>query len=432
MSHALVMGGGVAGLLAAHALASSCSRVTLLERHPYPPAELAGPPAARRGVPQARCLHLLTAAGGLAVDQLVPGWRAKAQALGAVPFDASADTALCLPHGWLPRAPSGLDMLACSRQLLEDVLRQALLIRPGARLLEGMAVTGLLRSDDGRVCGVRVSGHAEPLKADLVVDASGASSALPTWLGQDVPQTIHRLGLQYVSRWVRLAAGEEPDWHALSIAPSTTSGQRSAMLLRAERGFWGAVLLTPDGTPLPQTDAEFLAFTKDLGGGALHAVLVRSQPASPIHRLGTTDSRVRHFDRLPNWPQGLVALGDAVCRLDPYHGLGMTLAARAALLLQRHSLHALGAAFSTAAFQHELALQNTGPWEQATRLHTNGRPLQRSSEPLQELLAQATQDARAAHSLLAWQQLMKTEGDIAAEAGPWQIAFGAPPAKGLQ
>jgi 2-polyprenyl-6-methoxyphenol hydroxylase-like FAD-dependent oxidoreductase len=254
-----------------------------------------------------------------------------------------------------------------------------------------------------------LAGRTEPLRADLVVDASGAASALPAWLSQDVPETRHRLGLHYLSRWLRLAPGDEPAWQAMSIAPTPASGQRSAMLLRAERGHWGVVLLAPDGAALPQTDAEFLAFTQDLGGGALHAVLVRSTPVSPIHRLGTTDSRIRHFDQLPHWPQGLVVLGDAVCRLDPYHGLGMTLAARAALLLRHHAQHP---SLDTTRFQQDLALQNTGPWEQTTRLHTDGSPLRRSLKPLQQLVARAATELRAAHALLAWQQLMKSEDEI--------------------
>jgi hypothetical protein len=90
----------------------------------------------------------------------------------------------------------------------------------------------------------------------------------------------------------------------------------------------------------------------------------------------------------------------------------MTLAARAAWLLRQHLQQA---DFSAADFQQALAEQNTGPWEQATRLRTNGRPLHRSPEPLQRLLARATQDARAAHALLAWQQLMKTEDEALTE-----------------
>lgn len=403
------MGGGVAGLLAAHALAPACRRVTLLERHPYPALAPGQPPGARRGVPQARCLHLLTAAGGLALDQLVPAWRGHAEGLGARPFDASADSLFWLPGGWMPRAPSGLQLLACSRQLLEEVLRSSLLALPGTALLQGAEACGLLRNGPGgEVVGVHLAGVAKPMDADLVVDATGSASALPAWLDLPVPETTHALGLQYVSRWFRLAHDAEPGWHCLSVAPTARQGHRSAMLLRAEHGYWGAVLLTPDGSQLPHDDAQFLAFTQDLGDGVLHRLLQQATPASPIHRLGTTDSRLRHFDQVPGWPAQLLVLGDAACRLDPYHGLGMTLAARASLLLRQH---AQAGPVDGRAFQRDLAQQLAGPWEQATRLRPDGQPAARGPGPLKSLIERAGADVAAAHRLLALQQLMLSEDE---------------------
>jgi 2-polyprenyl-6-methoxyphenol hydroxylase-like FAD-dependent oxidoreductase len=109
-----IIGGGIGGLLAAHALANRFERVTILERDRYPHDESSVAPPARRGVPQSRCLHLLMAAGAAAFDELMPGWREEALALGAAPFDASADAPLKLSAGWLPRSPSGITTYACS------------------------------------------------------------------------------------------------------------------------------------------------------------------------------------------------------------------------------------------------------------------------------------------------------------------------------
>src|SRR5262245_45424613 len=96
--HGLVIGGGIGGLLAARAMAARFERVTVLERYGYPADSVSSAPAARRGVPQSRCLHLLMAAGAAAFDELMPGWREDAIALGAVPFDASADAAIHFPQ----------------------------------------------------------------------------------------------------------------------------------------------------------------------------------------------------------------------------------------------------------------------------------------------------------------------------------------------
>ena len=46
------------------------------------------------------------AAGAAAIDALTPGWRSELVACGAVPFDVSADAALHLQSGWMPRVPS--------------------------------------------------------------------------------------------------------------------------------------------------------------------------------------------------------------------------------------------------------------------------------------------------------------------------------------
>src|SRR5262245_22652361 len=185
--HGVVIGGGIGGLLAAHAMADRFERVTVLERYRYPAdsisSSISGPPA-RRGVPQSRCLHLLMAAGAAAFDELVPGWRDEASALGAVPFDASADAAIHFPQGWLPRTLSGIRTFACSRDLLEIVLRRALDDRH-VEVREDQQVVALLGTER-RVTGVRTVGANGPdeatIEADLVVDASGRGSLLPDWI----------------------------------------------------------------------------------------------------------------------------------------------------------------------------------------------------------------------------------------------------------
>ena len=264
-------------MLAAHAIADCFERVTILERFGNPPDLASSAPAARRGVPQSRCLHLLMAAGAAAFDELMPGWREELVALGAHPFDASADAALRFSAGWLPRSPSGITTYACSRALLENVLRRGLAGKSRVHLREGQKVVGLLSSPRGeRVIGVRMADRrgvgTSTLLADLVVDASGAFSTLPHWiarlssgLGSQLNKTVVASGTQYVSRWFRIEPEVAPDWHCLSIAPAVSTALRSAMMLRAEGNRWGVVVLAPAGEPLPADDRAFLDFISCLG-----------------------------------------------------------------------------------------------------------------------------------------------------------------------
>jgi 2-polyprenyl-6-methoxyphenol hydroxylase-like FAD-dependent oxidoreductase len=422
-SHCVVIGGGVGGLLAAHALADRFEFVTVLERFRYPPDAASPVPQARRGVPQSRCIHVLMAAGAAAFDELIPGWSERLVALGATRFDASADAVLRLPAGTLPRAPSGIISYACSKALLERALRTSLADKASVRLREDQKVLGLVIAPrGGSVTGVSVidrktrrekAASEKVLSADLVVDASGEGSALPRWLAvlpnglRSAPEkTVVASGVQYVSRWFHIESKAAPDWHCLAIAPTTDAGFRSAMMVRAEHDRWGVVLLTPAGEPLPADDNAFLDFVAGLGGGEMRAALAHARPVSPILRYGSTANRLTHYERLSAWPAGLVAIGDSVCTLDPYFGLGMTAAARGVVLLRTH-LDQHNGRVSAAEFQNELACFNAEPWQHATGRAPDGRRLARDGAHLDRIYQAAPSNPEIARALLAVQHLLR-------------------------
>jgi 2-polyprenyl-6-methoxyphenol hydroxylase-like FAD-dependent oxidoreductase len=359
------------------------------------------------------------AAGAAAFDQLMPGWRDELVALGGSSFDASADAVLRSCAGTLPRTFSGITAYACSRALLEKVLRRSLAGKPNVHVQEGHKVLGLLCSPRGeRVTGVHT---AEPhtagdttLLADLVVDASGAGSPLPRWIagspngaGSPVKKTVVESGMQYVSRWFYIEPKDAPAWHCLSAAPTVTGGLRCAMMLRAEDNRWGIVLLAPAGGLLPRDDSAFQDFIARLGDGELRAALARARPVSPIHRYGPTSNRMMHYHRRPHWPPGLVAIGDSACTLDPYFGLGMTATARGVVLLRTYLNQNSGGDISSAEFQKELAVMNAGPWRLATNRDPEGRRLARDNADLRRLYEAAPSSPQLAHALLAVQHLLR-------------------------
>jgi 2-polyprenyl-6-methoxyphenol hydroxylase-like FAD-dependent oxidoreductase len=416
--HGVIIGGGIAGLLAAHVLADRFKLVTILERDQYPHQTRSSAPLTRRGAPQSRCLHLLTAAGAAVFDKLMPSWSKDIVANGGIPFDASADTALRLSEGWLPRNPSGIITYACSRSLVEYVLRCGLAKKPNVRIREGQKVLGLLsRPPDRGVTEVQVANpqHAgeATIFADLVVDSSGAGSSLPYWIGRlrdgaesPVTQTVVDSKTAYVSRWFHLEPTEAPDWCCLSAAPTREAPYRAAIMLRAEEDRWGVALLAFDGSSLPADDEGFLDFAAGLCDGELHKVLARATPVSPIYHYGRCSNRVMHYDRLRAWPDGLIALGDSVCVLDPYFGLGMTAAARGAVLLGTHLDRNGAEPVSTQSFQKDLALLNAAPWQLATCRDLDGRPLSNDRARLRHLYQMAPTSCEAAHTLLAVQHML--------------------------
>src|SRR5262245_49917711 len=118
-SHAVVIGGSMAGLLAARILAEHFDRVTVVERDRLPDNA-----AARKGVPQARHAHVLLTRGQMILRELFPNVEAELLAAGALPVDAAQDTAWLTPAGWAPRFPSPIRLLSMSRDLLEWGVRR--------------------------------------------------------------------------------------------------------------------------------------------------------------------------------------------------------------------------------------------------------------------------------------------------------------------
>ena len=183
--HAVVVGGSLAGMLAARVLSDHFDGVTLLERDRFPET-----PAARKGLPQGRHVHGLLERGRGVMERFLPGLTGELVRAGAEPLDSTRDVAWMSPYGWYVRFPGDLLLLASTRDLIDWGVRRRVAALPNVRIHQGADVAGLIRGpgDGARVAGVRLRsrtadagvdrGGAE-LAADLVVVADGRNSRLP-------------------------------------------------------------------------------------------------------------------------------------------------------------------------------------------------------------------------------------------------------------
>lgn len=372
---AVVIGGSMAGLLAARVLCDHFSRVVLIDRDVFP-----GEPAFRNGVPQSRHLHVLLVKGRQILEHYFPGLMESLVTAGAVPVDVGSEFLTISIFGPVARSPADLTMLLCSRNLLEWQVRMRLLDFPNLRVLTRAEVTGL-QAQNGQVTGVRLRGRGgadlpEALSASLVVDCSGRGSELPGWLsnlGYPAPEmNVVNSHLGYATRWYRQAEQPIPSWEGAKAALVWTrppDNPRGGGILPVEGGLWIATLA---GTAhcYPPTDEEgFLEFARLLPDPLLFDAIARAEPVSPIYGYRRTENQWRRYDRLERWPGGLVVMGDAVCCFNPVYGQGMTAAALAASLLDE-ALEGWETALSPAfghTFQRKLAKKLETPWLMATR-----------------------------------------------------------------
>jgi 2-polyprenyl-6-methoxyphenol hydroxylase-like FAD-dependent oxidoreductase len=340
-THAVVIGGSTAGLLAASVLARRFDRVTVVERDRFP----AGP-AFRKGVPQSRHSHVLWQHGIDLAEDLVPGTSADLRAAGAEPAGLPSDLLWLNAAGWGRQFPATHEILCCSRELMDWVIRSRV-ADTGVQFLEGHDVTGLL--DDGAsgaVAGVKVRarpgqgarGDAE-LSADLVVDASGRGSHAPKWLaelGRGAPPEIRiNSFLGYATRRYAVPADFAADWKIMFIQPRPPDCPRGAALTPVEGNQW-IITLNGAARDYPPTDERgFLEFARSLRSPLLYDVIREAKPLSPVHGYQRTENVRRRYDKLPDMPGRFIVLGDAACALNPVYAQGMTVAARQAAALNR-------------------------------------------------------------------------------------------------
>ncbi|WP_241251157.1 NAD(P)/FAD-dependent oxidoreductase [Candidatus Protofrankia californiensis] len=366
--HAVVLGAGIAGLLAAQVLSETFDRVTVLERDVLLDGD------SRRGAPQGRHLHGLLDRGRQIMEELFPGLTTELTQRGASTIETLVGSRWYLRGLRVCSTPTGLTSVLASRGLLEDVLRTRLRKIPGVEFVERTSAAGLVAAPDapGRIIGVRVARssraaaeegswpagpgaderdlsrlvrtdftrvdatHTDLIRADLVVDATGRASRSPDWLAAlDMPRPPERrtdVDLGYASRFYRYRP-EHLDGQR-SIIISTMPGFRGGGAVALEGDRWHITLAGMLGDHPPTDPEGFEAFARTLPVPDIYDLVTSTEALSdPVpHRF--SGSLRRHYERLKNPPEGFLAIGDAVCSFNPLYAQGMTVAAQQVRALQ--------------------------------------------------------------------------------------------------
>lgn len=333
--HAVVVGGSIAGLLAAIALAGHAERVTLVERDRYPDR-----PEPRKGVPQSKHTHLLLESGLAAIERFLPGLESELVAEGALRVRSPTEYLQNMRGRWFGRGPATSTTLCLTRALLEHGVRTRVLAHPRITAVQGTDVVGLSGSA-GQVTGVLLrergvepaGGEPTELAADLVVDAAGRSSRTPEWLdrlgGVRPPEDRVESGMGYVTRVYRDGSdGALTDARLVYLVGEAMG----AVIVPVEpEGAHMITFATPRGEALPTEPAAFEALADRQPHPLMRQWIDKAEPVSPVFGYLRTENVRRAYDRVV--PNGLLVTGDALCALNPVFGQGMSTAALDAVAL---------------------------------------------------------------------------------------------------
>ena len=340
---AVILGGSIAGMCAAGAVAPYFDEVLVLERDIIP-----ADAEHRRGIPQSKHPHFLLNSGRRAMDDLFPGFEDALLDAGGLHMMASLAAAHCEGDYWVPRKEAPMTMVYASRLLIERTLRDRLATVPNIRVEEGINIEGLETVDGGqpggRVTGVWVTGgdggrERRLVEGDFIIDTLGRGSNVSDWLVNagwpEVRVQSLDAGVTYVSRWYQKPADLPAEWWwaQMSVMPTADTNPHpiehdflcQIFPIEGER-----VLVTMGswGHPMPRKEEEFLETVSKVRAPAFARAVAMCEPISKVFVTKSTGNRRRRYDELANPPAGLVVIGDApnlghhIARL----GIGVSLA----------------------------------------------------------------------------------------------------------
>ena len=347
MERIVVIGGGIAGLGCAMALAQPDREVFVIERDGPPPPDIeqAFDTWERKGVTQLRHSHVFLGRLFTLIRDRHPRLLEMLTAAGVreLGFEVGLPSPL---RGSYAKAPGdeNLSILFSRRTTLEHVMRAYAESLPGVKFVSDTLVRAL--SLDRRECltvtGLTLEhgGVREDMKADIVIDASGRNTLCTDWLREQgcvISEEESPAGILYFTRHYRLREGQEEPPRDLNPGAGDL-GYIKYGVFPADNRHFSVTIAVPEIELTLRTAVvraeTFDAICAKLPGCARWTDPPRAEPVTKVFAMGNLKNTWKHFvrERAPEI-LGFFAVGDAALRTNPLYGRGCSSAVMHAHIL---------------------------------------------------------------------------------------------------
>ncbi len=338
----VVVGGGIAGMCTAMALARRGLDVTVLERDDPPPggdADQAFFDWPRLGATQFRHPHAFLGLMCNLLQDSYPDLLDAFYAAGARRLDFKDMLSPELRPKYRPEpGDDKLWVLLCRRATIETVLRRYVDGFDNIRIVNHLTIDGVVANREGAVLNVaglvarRDCTHVlgEKIPADVVVDASGRTTRFPRWLqthGATVREENDDAEIVYYTRHYRLRPGVEEPPRTGKDRASGDLGYIKFGVFPGDNGHFALIVCLHrveselrDAIKHPTT---FDAVCRSIPGLAPWLREGRVDATTPPFGIGDIRAVWRHYveDGQP-LVSNFFAVGDAALRTNPLYGRG--------------------------------------------------------------------------------------------------------------
>jgi len=338
----VIVGGGIAGMCSALALAKRGHEVTVLERDTAPPdgdAERAFFEWPRRGAMQFRHPHAFLGLMCNLLQDNYPDLLEDFYAAGARRLDFKDMLSPELTPKYRPQAgDERLWVLLCRRATIETVLRRYVGKLPNIRFLNHATIDGLMTERDDRglqVQGVRLrsdcaAAYGATIAADIVVDASGRTTRFPGWfkeLGAPVPEENDDAEIVYYTRHYRLLPGVAEPPRGGKDRSGGDLGYIKFGVFPGDNGHFAIIVCIHDSQKelleAVKDPERFDAICRSIPGLQPWLKPGCVEPTTASFGIGDIRAVWRHYvtDKKP-LARNFFAVGDAALRTNPLYGRG--------------------------------------------------------------------------------------------------------------